>query len=192
MSPPISPSDGPELDPLRIIDTLRRHDVDYLLVGGLAAGAHGATRATYDFDALAEPSGPNLERLAAALRELGAFYRVAGLSDDEARVLPTRIDRHTLRNAAISTWRTDAGDLDVMTEMPVGANDRRTYSDLIDASATATLLGGPVRIAALDDIIASKRHADRSKDRAALPELDRLARQARDSDMDDDDRLGID
>ena len=64
-----------------------------------------------------------------------------------------------------------------MTEMTVGRGQPRSYDDLYDASSVITLRGGPVRIAALDDIIASKRHANRGKDQAALPELERLARQ---------------
>lgn len=98
-------------------------------------------------------------------------------TDDEARALPTIIDRRTLLSSSTTTWRTDAGDLDIMTEVSIGPGRERNYSDLYDASSGATLRGGPVRIAALDDIIASKRHANRGKDQAALPELERLARQ---------------
>ena len=177
MSNPTSPSEPTDLNPLAIIETLDRHQVNYLLVGGLGAAVHGATRPTYDFDALAERTDDNLDRLAKALNELGAFYRVGGLTDDEARALPTVIDRHTLLNSTITTWRTNAGDLDIMTEMTVGPGRPRTYHDLYDASSVATLRGGPLRIAALDDIIASKRHAHRGKDQAALPELERIARR---------------
>jgi hypothetical protein len=130
---------------------------------------HGSTTNTYDFDALADRSGDNLDRLAAALIELGARYRIDGMSDEDSRNLNVPIDGQTLGNAAISTWRTDAGDLDILTEMSVAANHRLSYHDLYDASSTATLHGGPVRIAALDDIIASKRHANRGKDQAVLP-----------------------
>jgi hypothetical protein len=56
----------------RIADTLSRHRVEYLFVGGIAARAHGARRVTYDADCVPRPSGDNLDRLAAALRELNA------------------------------------------------------------------------------------------------------------------------
>lgn len=64
-----------------------------------------------------------------------------------------------------------------MTEMATTGGHRRQYCELIHDSVDSRLLGTPVRIAGLDDIIASKRHANRGKDRAALPELDRIARR---------------
>lgn len=192
MTDTTSPSEYPDLDVGRIIETLDRHEVDYLLVGGLAASAHGAQRITYDFDALADHRDENLDRLAAALTELGAFYRSEGLSDDEARAITPPIDRVLLRNFSIATWRTDAGDLDVMTQMVGADGTPRQYDELLTASVEGTLSGVSVRVAALDDIIASKRHANRGKDQAALPELDRLARrQRRDLDLDVEDGLDI-
>ncbi len=108
----------PVLDADRILAVLDRHQVDFLVVGGVAAIAHGATRPTSDLDCVARRSGTNLDRLAAALRELNARLRVAGLSDEEAAALPTQLDRDTLGRMEISTWRTDAGDLDVLVDIP--------------------------------------------------------------------------
>jgi hypothetical protein len=62
----------------RIVETLGRHDVEYLLVGGVAASSHGAGRPTFDFDCLAQRTSENLERLANAMRELNARLRVEG------------------------------------------------------------------------------------------------------------------
>ena len=58
-----------------------------------------------------------------------------------------------------------------------------TFHDLID-NARDVVVGatGPVSVAALDDVIASKRAADRAKDRRVLPELEALRRQQRDID----------
>ncbi len=93
----------PEFDLHRILATLERHHVQYLLVGGAAAQAHGAIRATDDADCLAAPNDDNYERLAAALRELNARLSVEGLSDEEARQLPVRIDAATLGRLEIAT-----------------------------------------------------------------------------------------
>ncbi len=128
---------------------------------------------TADADTVVRRTTANLKATAAALRELHAYLLVDGLSDEEARSLPVQIDALTLSRMEISTWCTDAGDLDVLVEIPSADGARLSYEDLLPRAVVATY--GPdgvvVHIAALDDIIASKQSANRPKDREALPEL---------------------
>lgn len=92
------------LDVRRLVECLDRHQVDYLIVGGIGAQLHGAQRPTFDFDSLPALSKENLGRPSAAMRELHAYLRVGGLSDEEAQALPTRIDADALARMDISTW----------------------------------------------------------------------------------------
>jgi predicted nucleotidyltransferase len=168
-------TEPPALDIDRILACLSRHNVEFLLVGGVAAIAYGARRPTADLDCLARRTLDNLERLAAALRELNARLRVEGLTDDEASRLPTVLDSQTLARMEISTWRTDAGDFDVLTDLPARDGRRLRYRDLIGRAELQDVSGITVRVAALEDVIASKEWADRPKDREALDELRDLA-----------------
>lgn len=174
----MSAPDGPRHDLVRLLATLDRHGVEYLLVGGAAARAYGAKRLTEDADCVVDRDKANLERLAVALRDLNARLRVGGMSDEEARLLPVVIDRATLETAGMSTWMTDAGGLDVLAGLRGADGSLVPYEEL---AKRATLLQGEgfvVRAAALDDIITAKERADRAKDREALPEL-RALRDAR-------------
>jgi molybdenum cofactor biosynthesis enzyme MoaA len=101
-------------DPGRIIEILDRHHVEYILVGGFAAQAHGAHRQTLDVDVVPRTTDLDLERLGTALRDLGARLRVGGMTDEEARQLPVTVDITTLCNFVNSTWTTGAGPLDVL------------------------------------------------------------------------------
>jgi len=178
----------PEVPDLaRIADTLARHRVEYLLVGGVAARAHGARRLTYDVDCVAARAEGNLDRLAWAMRDLHARLRVEGLSDDEAALLPVHLSGATLARMEISTWRTDAGDLDVLADIPDRQGRHLSYEELATRAAELDLDGLVLRVAALEDVIASKEWADRPKDRAALDEL-RSLRQ-RDSPEPDESQL---
>ncbi len=47
-------------DPDQILETLDRHAVSYVLVGGVAARAHGALRSTADIDCVPDTSRENL------------------------------------------------------------------------------------------------------------------------------------
>jgi hypothetical protein len=150
-------------------------------VGGVAAGAYGATRLTGDFDCVVRRAARNLDRLGAALRELNARLRVDRLSDDEAAALPFRIDTQTLLHSEIWTLRTDAGDVDVLSDIPDRQGHRRRYEDLIGAATTMQRSGQELRLAALAEIIDSKEWANRPKDHEALPELRRLAAERSDA-----------
>jgi hypothetical protein len=164
-----------------MLTTLDRHGVRYLLVGGVAAIAHGATRPTVDLDCLPERSTGNLERLAAAMQELNARLRVGGLDDHEAAQLDVQIDADSLGRMEISTWRTDAGHLDILADLPDRGGRHLRYEDLAVRSVTLVLDGIAVDTAALADVIASKEWADRPKDRQALSELYEIRdRQRRD------------
>jgi hypothetical protein len=92
----VSPTERAPLDIPRLLDTLGRHAVEYILVGGVGAIAHGARRPTNDLDCLARRTAPNLDRLAAAMRELHARLHVEGLSNDEASKLPVQVVGATL------------------------------------------------------------------------------------------------
>ena len=162
------------LDLDRMFTVLDRHGVEYLLVGGVSATAYGAKRVTTDFDCLPARNEGNMGRLAAAMAELNARLRVDGLSDEEARQLPVQLDAAMLSSMEISTWRTDAGDLDILGDMPARDGRRQRYEDLEPRSTEIIIGSVTVHAAALDDIIASKEWANRRKDHEALAELHEL------------------
>jgi hypothetical protein len=60
----ISPDDAGHFDPGRILAVLDHHRVEYVLVGGLGAQAHGGSRTTFDIDLVPATTYENWERLA--------------------------------------------------------------------------------------------------------------------------------
>jgi hypothetical protein len=116
--------------PDRILAELDAGGVEYLLVGGLAARAHGAQRRTMDVGRVPNTTGINLERLAVALRHLNARLHVGGMTDEEARQLPVQLDAETLAAFGSSTWMTDAGPLDLLVELRDREGGRHEYADL--------------------------------------------------------------
>jgi len=163
-----------EFDPDRILAVLDRHGVEYVLVGGVGARIHGARRATADIDCVPATNEENLQRLADALAELGARLRVGGMTDEEARQLPLQLDAATLGAFGSSTWTTDAGPLDLLVELRDPAGGHHPYGDLDTRALDVTVGDVNIRVASLDDIIASKEYAGRKKDLEALPELQAL------------------
>ena len=165
------PYRGPPLDLNRLFEVLTRHDVDFVVVGGSAAGFLGASRLAEDADCVVRRERANLDNLASALRELNARLRVARISDAEAKALPIQVDGVMLETTVNSTWTTDAGPFDILAELKDLEGRSVPYDELLKRSMIVRGDGFSVHVASVDDIIAAKTFANRDKDREALPEL---------------------
>lgn len=163
--------DAPPLHAAELLRLLDSHGVRYVVVGGLAATAHGATRVTFDIDLVPEWTNANLKRLASALREAGAEL----LAPEAPVPVPFQIDVHSLRQFEVSTWRTKLGDLDVIIGTPTATRGvLARYDTLARRAAKREAFGVTILVAALDDVIESKQALARQSDLVALPELHRL------------------
>ena len=158
-------------NPQKILETLDRNDVSYLVVGGFAGVSYGAQRATEDIDVVIKREQENFKNLSTALNQLNAQLRVAGLSDHEVRQLKITVDAAFLSQLAITNCRTDAGDLDILPGLKQRSRSLATYEDLRPRSSTIDAKGLVIRVASLADIIEAKETAARAKDLQALPEL---------------------
>ena len=105
------------------------------------------------------------------MRELDARLAVEGMTDEEARQLPVHLDGAFLAAMEISTWTTEAGHVDVLSTLPSAEGTPRGYEQLVARANRLATDRVVIRVAALEDIIASKEWANRPKDRQALPEL---------------------
>lgn len=163
---------SPSFRPFDIIAALDRHKVEYVLIGGFAAVAHGAPHITNDIDITPKGDRGNLARLSAALTDLGA--RVRG--DHEGReTFDFAHDAESLSHQAVLNLTTDAGNLDVSV-VPSGTQG---YEDLRRDAVEITVEGTCILVASLADVIRSKEAANRPKDRTALPVLRRLLEEQR-------------
>lgn len=169
-----TPNPDELFDPDHILSTLNRYRVRYVLVGGMAARAHGASRPTTDIDCVPDTESTNLDLLAHALLELGARLRVANLSKEEIEALPIRINGKTLGAFGSSTWSTRFGPIDVLTDLRDISGKRHGFRSLFERSFSVSINGVDVTVASLPDIINSKMFASRPKDLEAIPELQSL------------------
>jgi predicted nucleotidyltransferase len=150
-------------DPAAILATLARHRVRYVLIGGLAANAHGVRRTTRDIDVIVERTDANLERLAAAARDLEVGSPVIDSRMQELDPL----DPRDLRRAANVSLDTRAGELDVMNE----AKGAPAFEGLERRAVIVEVFGTRVPVVGLDDLIALKHAAGRDVDLRDIADL---------------------
>jgi len=154
-----------EFVPDEILAVLIRHEVECIVIGGMAAYLQGSPLPTEDVDVVPAEDLDNLARLSTALYELDAKVRAAGIEPQ-----PFHHNAQSLAAALIWNLTTTYGDLDI-TLRPSGTQG---YDDLKRDAITVKLRGVDVRLASLADIVRSKEAAGRNKDRRALPILREL------------------
>lgn len=154
-------------DPVRICMILNEESVDYVVIGGFAAVIHGSSLPTRDLGIVPERSTENLDRLGRALRRMHAMIRTS----DEP--VPAPLDGSVLANVSVMlNLVTDFGDMDVAFSPSGHLGGSEGWSRHATAEELGT--GLTVLVGSLDDIIDSKRSANRLKDQRDLPYLESL------------------
>jgi len=154
------------MDYAKALQALARGGVEFILVGGAAATAHGSARLTQDLDVVYRRNDTNLERLVESLALHDPYLRGAPPG------LPFRLDVSTLRHGLNFTLTTNLGDLDLLGEIVGGG----TYEDLVEHSLWLELFGIRCRCLDLETLIQTKRAAGRPKDFDAIAELEAIVR----------------
>jgi hypothetical protein len=138
--------------------------MESILIGGIAAAAHGSARVTQDVDVVYGRGPENLQRISQALAPLHPYLRGAPPG------LPFRLDVATLSAGLNFTLTTDIGPLDLLGEVAGGGR----YEDLVSHSIEAEVFGVRCRVLDLETLIATKKAAGRPKDFEAIAELELL------------------
>lgn len=144
-----------------LLRLLLEEQVEFVIIGGVAAIAHGSASFTVDFEIAAPLSSENVRRL---IRALGPHHpRYAHAGDKRAVTeAPELLAKN--RNLYLLT---DVGRLDIVTEVPpIGA-----YDVLAKRAAKLHVLGHDCLVISLDDLIAAKAHLGRPKDKQVELEL---------------------
>jgi hypothetical protein len=147
-----------------LLRTLADAGVEFIIVGGAAATAHGSTRLTQDLDIVYHRTPDNAARLVAALAPHHPYLRGAPPG------LPFSWDADTILRGLNFTLTTDLGALDVLGEITGGGG----YEALASHSTRLRIFGIECLCLQLDHLIHVKRAAGRPRDLDAIAELEVL------------------
>jgi predicted nucleotidyltransferase len=147
-----------------VLRLLERGGVEFIVVGGVAAAAHGSARSTTDLDIVYRRTPDNLARLVATLAPYEPYLRGAPPG------LPFRWDEATIQRGLNFTLATSLGALDILGEITGGGN----YDDLLGDTVRLQLFGVEFLCLELERLIYVKRAAGRPKDFEAIAELEAI------------------
>lgn len=144
-----------------LLARLIQNQVDFVIVGGYAAVAHGCSLVTMDVDICCDFSAPNLMRLQHALADAHPIHRLT------PQRLPLNLIPETCSGLKNLYLDTDLGQLDCLNSvLGIGA-----FSIVRQRSVVIDLPWGPCRILSLDALIEAKQALDRPRDQEAVLQL---------------------
>jgi hypothetical protein len=148
---------------------LSKFDVDFVVIGGVAAGAHGFSKVNFDADICYARTPANLTKVLSALRSVHAKLR--GVPNET----PFTLDEKALHRDLNFKFETEIGNLDLYGEVP-GVGD---YVECLSDSDEIEMWGHSFRLLSLKKLIASTRASGRTKDLLVLPELEAILKRKR-------------
>lgn len=140
--------------------------VEFVLIGGFVAVAHGATLVTRDVDICCRFDEPNLKRIQEAVADLHPVHRLR----PDLPVDFTREQCATLQNLNL---KTDLGVLDCLGEV-LGVGD---FDAVVGQSVEVELPFGPCQILKLDSLIRAKEAMNRDHDRITVRQLKEIKKR---------------
>lgn len=145
-----------------LLRVLTESNVEFIIVGGAAATAHGSVRLTLDLDVVYSRQSENIARLISALRPLHPYLRGAPPG------LPFEWSEETIMKGLNFTLTTNLGAIDLLGEILGGG----VYEDLLPDTERLRVAGVDCLCLGLERLIAVKRAAGRPKDFETIAELE--------------------
>jgi predicted nucleotidyltransferase len=143
---------------IELLECLIDHKVNYVLVGGLAAAAHGSPQVTQDIDIYINLSSDNLNKLKNAVSSLHPVHR---MHPNKPIFQESEESLALLKNIYLQT---DYGQLDCLGEI----KGLGYYKQVFEKSIEILLHGKQCRILTLDSLIIAKIAMGRPKDKEAV------------------------
>ena len=147
-----------------LLDRLIRQEVEFVIVGGFAAMAHGVSLVTQDIDVCCRFTPDNLLRLQEAVKDLPPYHRMT------PKQIPLHFTRENMAGVKNMYLMTDLGQLDCLSEV-LGLG---SFDEVLCQCEEIELSSGRCRILTLDGLIKAKSAMNRPRDNEALIELNAI------------------
>lgn len=156
-----------------LIQALANSDLEFIVIGGAAAIAHGVARLTSDLDIVYRRTSVNIKRLVALLSPHAPYLRGAPPG------LPFHWDERTIKSGLNFALITNLGELDILGEITGGGG----YEELLPFSEAMDIFGARCMCLGIEKLIEVKKAAGRPKDFEPMAELKALLEEKKKSEL---------
>lgn len=155
---------------LQTLARLNKSGVPYVLIGGMAARAHGSSVNTEDIDICILASDEHFRRIVEVFADVHPCYRM------QPGKPPLTPDHPWLTGLKNLYLRTDLGQLDVLGDIPEVGD----YKAIRDKTVEIDFAGVRCRVLDIPTLIEAKLRAGRPKDHQAVQELRYILKRIKD------------
>jgi len=175
----VDPSDASAtLRPRPLLEVLVRHDVRFIILGGVAERLLGSPRITDDFDICPATDATNLERLADVLNDVHARWMPPGLDEGFDPVEPW--NAATFKAHTSLSLITPYGKFDIWIR-PEGT---RGFDELIENAVEVEVADIRTKVVHIEDSIRIKKRIADPKYESHIGLLEQLQRRRREQGLD--------
>ena len=153
-----------------LFSALQGHQVQYVLIGGLAVSLHGVERTTMDIDITVAMQPDNLKALIAMAQELKLKPVLPEPLESllDLNLLKKWHDERNLKAFALKTDELAGVTLDILLFPPIDFSAMHKRAVIFDIANTQ------VKVAAIDDLIAMKSAVGRPIDLSDISHLQKI------------------
>lgn len=156
-----------------ILNQLHDYNVQFVIVGGVAAALHGGSRVTFDLDIVPSLAPASWAAVVDLLWSLGASPRI-----------PESVER--IRDVTqVRTWREEKGMLALNFRSPDGGTDvdllvseSDRFDEIRERAVKITIDGRVFFVASIPDLIAMKQRAGRPQDLLDIEQLEEIQQRS--------------
>ena len=144
-----------------VVRRLNEHGVEFVLIGGIAAVAHGVSLVTFDVDVCCPFHTENLFKLQRALSDVHPVHRMT------PQKLPFEITPQNVGMFRNLYLNTDIGTIDCLSEITAVGD----YAAVLAHSVEVELSSGRCCVLGIDALIRAKQAVNRTQDKIAIAQL---------------------
>jgi hypothetical protein len=152
----------------KLLKTLHEAEVEFVLIGGLAAVRYGTSYVTYDLDVCVPLDSANFKRIATAIADLHPRFR-------QRKDLPFELSDELLAQLKNLYLTTDLGSLDCLGEV-AGIGD---YDSVLQNSNPVPFPFGTCNVLKLESLISAKELIGRPQDMLVVAQLRAIQEKTR-------------